>query len=149
MVEYFDRLMRRFRQLVQVPLNPSMAIIMAIYTFLWGVWIANPFWTVFPHAPLYSTLSAIMPEVYWGLIAIVCGWFMCWGIVRGSYESLTKGAFVGFVHWLIISAGYFAGDWHNTGGLTALMICIYCGVLYLNRRVNRDNLPLERNHVKI
>lgn len=131
------------------PINPSAVSIMAIYTFLWGLWVANPFWDVFVTAPLYMALNSVMCEAGWGIIAIICGFFMLWGVVRGSFKSLSRGAFAGAIHWAVISGGYFVGDWHNTGGITALMIAIYCSYIYLNLRVNQDNLRLEENHVKI
>lgn len=144
-----DRLAARSREILSIPMNPSATLIMAIYTLTWGLWLVNPMWSVFSQAELYSALSSVMPEVYWGTIAVGCGLFMIWGVVKNSYKSLTKGAYAGFIHWLVISGGYFVGDWHNTGGITSLAIALYCGIVYLNLRVNRDNLPLEENAVNI
>lgn len=138
-----DRVAVRLREIISVPMNTAALMIMSLYTFIWGLWLALPFWQVFSQAALYGALASIMPEIYWGLIAITCGIIMVWGVVNNSYKSLTRGAYAGFIHWLVISGGYFVGDWHNTGGITALAIALYCGVVYLNVRVNRDSLPLE------
>ncbi len=113
---------------------------MAIYTFLWGVWLASPFWNVFNHAALYRVLAGLAPEYVWGIAGAIVGFIMVWGVVKHSYSSLSSGAFIGFVHWFLISLLYFIADWHNTGGITALMTSAYCAFVYLNLRMNREIL---------
>jgi hypothetical protein len=122
------------------PINTSAALIMSLYTFVWGLYVANPFWEVFDSAPVYSTLDKLAPEWFWGCFAIAVGFSMTIGIIRHTYKTLTHAAFGGFLHWAIISLGYFAGDWQNTGGLTAFMVAFYCGFVYLNLQVNKDNI---------
>lgn len=134
--------------MLSCPINTSAIIILALYTVIWGLWLISPFWATFDHAPLYSFLASIMSEFYWGGIAVACGGVMTAGVLKSSYESLIRGAFIGFVHWLVISIGYFIGDWHNTGGITALTIAIYCGFIYLNLKVNRDNMTLSESGLK-
>jgi len=116
------------------PINKVAAVVLSIYTFLWGFWIANPFWDVFGHAQVYDWLADIAPESYWGAMAMAVGAIMTYGVIRGSVKSLTIGAFVGFIHWLIIAMGYFAGDWRNTGGITSSAMALYCAAIYLNVR---------------
>ncbi len=69
-----------------------------------------------------------------------------YGAVRRSFGALTRGAgFVG-LHWFCISLCYFLGDWQSTGGITALMMAIYAGFVYLNIRVNykeTKELPVD------
>lgn len=116
------------------PINKVAAVVLSIYTFLWGVWIANPFWDVFGNAHVYDWLSGVAPEEYWGSMAMAVGAIMTYGVIRGSRNSLTIGAFVGFIYWLIIAMGYFAGDWKNTGGITSSAMALYCAAIYLNIR---------------
>jgi len=116
------------------PINKVAAVVLSVYTFLWGFWIANPFWDVFGNAHVYDWLSSVAPEEYWGSMAMAVGAIMTYGVIRGSRKSLTIGAFVGFIHWLIIAMGYFAGDWRNTGGITSSAMALYCAAIYLNIR---------------
>ena len=46
--------------------------------------------------------------------------------------------FIGWIHWGIIMTGYFLGDWQNTGGITAGVIMVYCGFIYINLMLNRE-----------
>jgi hypothetical protein len=125
------------------PINTASTIIISAYTILWGCWIVNPFWNIFDHSPLYSWMQSVAPEGYWGGQAILVGVAITYGVLRNSYRSLTCGAFIGFLHWLLISVGYFIADWQNTGGVTSLMISVYCAFVYLNIRINRHNLPFK------
>ena len=124
------------------PVNTAAIILLGTYTTLWGFWVANPFWTVFDQAPLYNWMMQVMPEVYWGLLAIAVGLLMIYGVIRHSYQSLVTGALVGYFHWLAIAIMYFGGDWQNTGGITSFIVSVYCGFIWLNITKNKENLDL-------
>jgi len=137
----------KFVRALLLPINPAVVVLLGIYTALWGFWVANPLWDVFGTAELYSSLNdakfvqavgevGISPEMFWGTIAMVCGVFIVHGAVRRSYASLVRGASIAFFHWGVISMFYFMGDWQNTGGITALLMAIYGGFLFVNIRVN-------------
>jgi hypothetical protein len=111
---------------------------MAVYTFVWGCWLATPAWNVFSHAALYDNMAGVMPEWAWGLIAMAVGITMAYGIIEHTFKALTRGALAGWIHWFVITIFYFLGDWRNTGGITTAMIALYCGFIYLNLMVNRE-----------
>jgi hypothetical protein len=118
------------------PINPSIIIVLGVYTILWGLWVANPFWTVFTQAPLYSAL-ALGGEYTWGGIVLAAGLLITRGATKPSYFNLILGSGVGFLTWLTVAIFYFVGDWANTGGLTALAFATYCLLVYLNIKVNK------------
>lgn len=124
------------------PVNTAAIIILGVYTFLWGFWVGNPFWTVFDQAPLYDWMESIGPEAFWGGLAMAVGALMVHGVMKHSYKSLITGALVGYFHWLVISIMYFGGDWENTGGITSLIVSIYCGFIWLNITKNKESLSL-------
>jgi hypothetical protein len=128
------------------PINPAASIILGIYTVLWGLWVVNPFWSVFARAPLYTVMAQLAPEWAWGCFALFCGGLMIYGAAKRSFGALTRGAgFVG-MHWFLICLCYFLSDWQSTGGITALMMAIYAGFVYLNIRVNykeTKKLPVD------
>lgn len=131
----------RLAQALLLPINPAAVVLLGIYTVVWGFWVANPFWTVFTQAPLYDKLGAVAlgmvpPEVFWGVIAMVCGSITIYGAIKRSYKPLVRGATIAFFHWLVIAVMYFLGDPLNTGGITALTFAVYAGFIYLNLRVN-------------
>lgn len=119
-----------------LPINPAAVILLGIYTVVWGIWLANPFWTVFTQAPIYSALAQLAPEVCWGILAITCGLVTIYGAIKRKYGPLVRGAQVSGWHWFMISTLYFMGDPLNTGGITALTFAIYAAFVYLNVRVN-------------
>ncbi len=121
------------------PINPSVIIILGIYTVVWGLWIVNPFWSVFSHAPLYAAMAAFASEYFWGWTAIISGLFIIRGALKPSYYNIQLGAFIGFFHWIVITVFYFAADWQSTGGITSLTFAVYSAIVWLNIKVNRAN----------
>lgn len=119
------------------PINPSVIIILGLYTVIWGLWLANPFWTVFTQAALYSAMAHMLPEMAWGLIAIASGLLIIRGATKPSFKNLQLGAFTGFLHWLVIGILYLIGDWQNTGGITAIAFALYSALIWLNIKINR------------
>ena len=134
----------RLAEAMLKPVNPALVILLGVFTVVWGIWVGNPFWDVFTRAALYSVMN-FMPEWTWGLIAVVSGIAICYGAIRRSTKSLIWGARIGGAFWLAVTLMYFLGDWMSTGGITALVLAIYCGVLYLNFRVNnkKKRLPSD------
>lgn len=127
------------RRLMQ-PINPSLVALLGGYTFLWGLWLLSPWWHVFERAPLYSKM-AVFPEWVWGAVAVYSGLELLRGVIRSKNKDLRRGAFIGYIHWLVITFMYFWGDWHNTGGITSMTVSLYCFVIYLNYRRNKDFPP--------
>lgn len=125
------------------PINPTIIIVLGIYTIAWGLWIANPFWTVFTQAPLYSAMASVpnveFAEVFWGLAAVVFGIITTYGALKPSYRNLQRGAFMAFFHWLIISVFYFMGDWTSTGGITCVTFAFYAALIWVNVKVNKEH----------
>lgn len=118
------------------PINTSAIVILGVYTFIWGLWVCNPFWSVFSQAPLYDAMGALLPEYFWGLLAVVTGVLTIYGSVKRSYATLITGAFASGWFWTIIAIFYFLGDFMNTGGITSATFAIYSGFIYLNIRIN-------------
>lgn len=131
------------------PINPAASIILGVYTVLWGLWVVNPFWSVFARAPLYSVMATIAPEWAWGCFALFCGSLMIYGAWKRSFGALTRGSIFVWGHWFLIGVCYFLGDWQSTGGITAIMLSIYAAFVYLNIRVNfkdTKSLPVDFLH---
>lgn len=88
-------------------------------------------------AELYSVMAKVGPEWAWGVSAFVSGLSISYGVFKPSYLTLSVGAMVGTLHWLLLAVMYFAGDWQNTGGITSLFISFYAAFVYINIRVNK------------
>lgn len=124
------------------PINPTVVIVLGLYTVVWGLWIFSPFWNVFDAAPLYSAMASIFPSEYvWGGIAIVAGNFIMRGAIHPSRRNLQFGAFTGALHWFVIALLYFAGDWTSTGGITSLTFAAYAALVWVNIKVNPEHFP--------
>ena len=142
-----DKLDRLAESLLK-PINPSVIIVLGIYTILWGLWVVNPLWTVFTQAALYSAL--IGGEYVWGSIVLAAGLLITRGATKPSYINLIVGSAAGFITWLTVGIFYLLGDWANTGGITALAFAAYCLIVYLNIKVNKTYFKCRNktNHRK-
>lgn len=132
-----NSMIERFIRNVLRPVSRGVTAFVAVYTVAWGIWLLAPEWSVFTSAPLYSGLSSVAPEWAWGLLAVICGVI---SLVTAVEIKLTKTTFVAAAvtgwHWFLVSILYFYGDWHNTGGITALFLAFLCAYIYLNVRQN-------------
>lgn len=118
------------------PINPAGVVILGLYTILWGFWLTAPWWDVFSTAPLYDIMETLAPEWVWGVFAMLIGAVVVYAVLKQSYGLLTYStALVGW-HWAAVGIFYFIADWHNTGGITCLMLATYAAFVYLNHRVN-------------
>ena len=134
----------RFVRAFLKPVNTAAISILGFTTFIWGLWIANPFWTVFDQAQLYDWMN-VLPEWFWGSVAVIVGVFMVYGVAKRSFSRLVLGARIGFYHWFVIGIMYFGGDWQNTGGIISMMLSAYCAFIWLNLKVNQESLGSESN----
>lgn len=122
------------------PINTSAVIILGLFTTLWGAWVAVPFWDVFDSAQVYSAMAGIAPEWFWGMLAVVAGIVITWGVIRNSYNSLITGSWIGFIQWLVVAGLFFIGHWQNPDGLTLLAFSLYSAYVHLNLKVNRETV---------
>lgn len=118
------------------PLNPVPVLVLGLYTILWGLWIVNPFWEVFTQADIYSAMTQLGGEYFWGSIAVLAGTVTVYGAIKGRPPYLFYGASTAGWHWFTIAIMYFMGDWQNTGGITSLMLAVWAACIYLNVKVN-------------
>lgn len=126
----------KFAKALLLPINTSAVVILGIYAFVWGLWVANPWWDVFPTRHLYDAMNSVMPEYLWGIASIIAGLFTIYGAVTRKYNALLLGASISTIFWLIISIFYFIGDYQQTGGITAAAFSLYASYVYTNIKVN-------------
>lgn len=119
------------------PVSQVVTALLGIYTIVWGLWVANPFWDTFTHAELYSALLQFCPfEWVWGTFAIIAGVLTLFGLMRHLERTIFYGAGVAGFHWFIIAIFYFMGDVVNTGGITAMFLAVLSSYIYLNCKIN-------------
>lgn len=123
-------------------MNLVPALLLGLYTVIWGLWIANPFYTVFTQAGLYDEMNTWGGEAFWGPMAILAGSVTLYGVIKGKPPYLYYGASTAGAHWLVVAIMYFMGDWQNTGGITCLFLAAFAACIYLNVKVNYKHFDL-------
>lgn len=97
----------------------------------------NPWSNAFGAAAVYSAMSHLLPEIGWGLIAVVAGCGTTHGAMKPSYLNLQVGSFIGFFHWLVIGILYCASNLSDPTGIMALTFAIYSALVWVNIKINR------------
>lgn len=115
---------------------------------LWGAWVANPWWGVFGESPVFQVMQSLMSEWTWGLVALAFGVILIVGIAQRSYCKLIIGSVLTGWFWSILSIYYFVGDWKSPAGLTAMMFACQSLFMYLNLKINKNRLGLDKQYYK-
>lgn len=118
------------------PMNPHGAILLGALTFVWGIWVGNPFWEVFTRAPVYHEALDLAPEWAWGTWASTVGIVLLLSLLSKNAKWLSRAALCSVWHWFTVSGMMWWGDWHNTAGVVYLFIGFYSLFVYLNTKVN-------------
>lgn len=132
----FKNTVERWGESMMRPINTNIISLLGFSTILWGIWIANPFWTVFDKSSAFDHMH-FMGESAWGIIAIACGLLTLRGAFKPSYQNLHIGSFAAAIQWLAVSAGWLTGDWQNPAWIFSLTFCVYASVVSLNIFVNK------------
>lgn len=118
------------------PINPYVTGILGTFTLFWGLWVVNPFWTVFTQAAIYDKMNGFAPEWAWGTWSTLAGAYMLAELYRGKYRQLLWSLAFTLWHWATMAGMFFWGDWQNTAGLAYSFIAFYALYAYLNIKIN-------------
>lgn len=124
------------------PINPYASILLGIFTFFWGLWLALPFDT-FGSAAIYSKMDQFAPEWLWAVWAMIVGSVSVYTIIKRKSKLLAKAHGFTAWHWATVASMMWWGDWENTAGPTYTFIAIYSSFCYLNVKVNNVNFGEE------
>jgi hypothetical protein len=119
------------------PINPTLIIVLGIFTIIWGLWIMNPWSAAFGISAIYTAMASLLPEMAWGGIAVLAGSLTLRGAIIPSYDNLRTGSFVGFFHWFVIGILYCVSNFADPTGVMALTFAIYSALVWVNIKVNR------------
>lgn len=120
-------------------MNPSVSILLGLYNIVWGLWVANPFVSSFTNTPLYSVMTAISPELFWGLAVFCIGVVVVYGAVTIKTKPILAGTGLSAAYWLFVSISLLLGQPANQSFLDSLIISIYASFTYLNVKCNNKN----------
>lgn len=130
---------RKFTRLFLAPIQPFIGILIGFYTFMWGLWVLSPFWTVFDKGPQYEVLMSLAREPVWGFIATILGVIImkaCW---NKNVEVIKYTALVGFYFWGLVCTSYLYSNWQALAWIPAAMFSIIEGYAYLNLTIREKD----------
>lgn len=127
----------KLRRIFLAPISPFNILLVGVFSFLWGLWVALPFWDVFNRSPIYSALDWVGSELIWGSIQIIVGTVL----VFAAFDSLRwmkYATFGGFLSWFLVALGFAVADWQNPGMWVSGFIAALNAYMFLNTS-RRDN----------
>ncbi len=94
----------------------SLELVTYITSILWGLWIANPWWSPFRENPGFSVMLRVgeeflgldRPRYFWGAIPIllplvIIGSIYLYGERAATFRKLAAGALFMFWVWVVVS----------------------------------------------
>lgn len=117
----------------------KIVFVSSVQTILWGVWVINPYYTIFSSSEMFSVLSKIGSEIIWGHFAIFIGLSK----LLSSYFTLKTYNYIkiipfvlGIFLWSTISVSYFSGRPNNID-LSSVIGFLLVDVLCLESEIRR------------
>jgi hypothetical protein len=116
----------RFRKIVLDDPPENIQAAAGAITFGWGVVIAWPRFEVFKQAPSYALLGAWAPEWIWGGAMLFAGLVLLVGVGRERPGLIRSGAFLCWLLWTCVSAGFIVYNWKTTATITCPFFGLLC-----------------------
>lgn len=117
------------------PINPSIIVLLGIYTILWGVWIM--FFPVFDVLPSFAPIASFTSKEAMGVVAWSVGVFICRGAFSPSYSNIRIGSALAAAHWLFFGIMLMIGQFQDPIGLSSIFFGIYAALVWMNLGVNK------------
>lgn len=93
--------------------------------FLWGVWIASPYWDTFNSTPTFRAMAGLpLPENVQGFLIMCVGLSVLWGIVSGNRKLRKVSIFWSVLIWAFISAMFIDANYQSTATITYPMLAL-------------------------
>lgn len=112
-----------------------ISMILGIYTFVWGLWILLPSWSVFDSSPVFEAMNKFMPEHWWGINAMLAGAILAMGMVAESKRALIWGSIAGVYHWGVVGTLYLTAEWRSPAWITSYTTAfLIFGIYWLEKK---------------
>lgn len=116
--------------------------ILSLSLMLWGMWVANPFVTTFQN-PVYDVMTVVATEIAWGVTFIFAGLNLLYGTVKGSAEAVRRGAFLGWMLWVLVSVMYGMAEPAATMVVTNFCLALMHGWVFIQAKIHPELLTGE------
>ena len=124
------------------PINPSVIVLLGLYTVLWGVWIM--FFPVFDVLPAFAPIASFTTKEAMGVVAWTVAVFICRGAFIPSYSNLRIGSAMAASYWLFFGIMLLIGQYQDPIGLASIFFGIYAALVWMNLGVNKN--LYSKNH---
>ena len=103
-------MLRNLRDVLITSDTRAVEFISALVAICWGVWVANPWFSVYESAPdIYAGPAEVAPEWIWGTFTLVVGLAQLLALARANRDMRKHAAFVAFFMWLLAAFAAFNG----------------------------------------
>jgi hypothetical protein len=99
---------------------------LSITAIVWGLWLLNPYWAAFSSTPTFAIMQQIAPEDVWGILVLLLGCFLLYGIARLARPAMRWSTLGLCLFWLIVTVSIGFSNFKGTGWVA------YAGYTWLN-----------------
>ncbi len=90
----------------------------AAWAIMWGFWVGNTWWDVFPSSPTFRTMGLVAPEWLWGTTVFVIGAGQLLALYNDSLTWRFRISGAAFFLWGGITTLFLMGNAFSTATVT-------------------------------
>lgn len=100
----------------------------AAWAIVWGCWVGNPWWNVFPSSPTFRVMGLIAPEWLWGIAVAATGMGQLVALYNVSLRWRYRISVTGFQLWTFVTLMFLLGNFSTTAVVTYGMMSTIAGI---------------------
>lgn len=90
----------------------------AAWSVVWGFWVGNPWWDVFPSSPTFQTMGQVAPEWVWGLVVVGVGIGQLIALYNDSTRWRYRISASAFLVWAFVTWLFLISNFSSTATVT-------------------------------
>lgn len=136
LLQIFRMIFQRLQMILLASDFVFTELITGVSLFLWGLWLAIPYWDTFKTTPTFLALQQLpIPEDIQGLIIMTVGLTVLVALLIEYNTLRIRATFAAMLIWLFLSAMFIGANVRSTATITYPILALSAAWAYLRLTV--------------